>query len=501
MRKKSFSTLGYIMECLNIQTISLSRALHVDASLVSKWKTGDRTLSGKSIYFDSIIDFLMEESKKSNHRLLKNALMDLYPHETIAEDSYIEPLLRQALTDTKAHGALNGQQKMLEGEKTVPTVIFEENLGRRAAIAKLLDYADAMSAPGEIVFIDSEEYTWLLEDSTFSETFTQRIETLLRKDFHAKFVIHYSSHKEPFVRLFNACSPLIFHRNVEWYYYEYYDENIFNFSFFILNRAIALLGLSAENGPSTTMVFTDTSLVIRYEALANQVMNQCSRLFSHFESSQFEEVIQSIHYPINKGAFYSFLPAPAFLFAGKTLLKEILLDNGVDEKNIEKCLQLNHKLRQITASYFSDTVTPKEPFIYIFQLEEMLKRVRTRPFISESLTLLGGKSVKIRLHQYAQELRALAARLERYANLQIVLVSEKDGIALPTINCWARQNMWMVQMDYQGFRLSDEISMVNATSVTLERCIRKVPPERKEKDSVRRYLLDLAEELESQTIH
>lgn len=75
------------------------------------------------------------------------------------------------------------------------------------AIEKLLEYAEAMSFPGEIIFIDSEEYTWLLEDKDFSANFIQRIETLLRNGFKIKFVIHYSSYKQPFVSLFNICSP------------------------------------------------------------------------------------------------------------------------------------------------------------------------------------------------------------------------------------------------------------------------------------------------------
>lgn len=84
-------------------------------------------------------------------------------------------------------------------------------------------------------------------------------------------------------------------------------------------------------------------------------------------------------------------------------------------------------------------------------------------------------------------------------NLQVVLVSEKDSISLPAINCWCKENTWMAQMDKEGFRLSDEISIVNAASTALEQCIRKVPPERKEKETVRQYLLDLANELEAES--
>ena len=101
--------------------------------------------------------------------------------------------------------------------------------------------------------------------------------------------------------------------------------------------------------------------------------------------------------------------------------------------------------------------------------------------------------------QYARCLRSLADALDKHENLEIVFLSEGDNAPLPAIpemNCWCKQNTWMVQMDQKGFRLSDEASIVNAASVTFERCIRRIPPKRKEKSSVTAYLLQLADTLE-----
>lgn len=138
-----------------------------------------------------------------------------------------------------------------------------------------------------------------------------------------------------------------------------------------------------------------------------------------------------------------------------------------------------------------------EPFIYIFQLEEMERRLATQPFISNSLSLLGGHYVCISPTQYACALRVLADELMRYPNLQIALVSERDHVPLPALNCWCQRSTWLIQMDADGFRISDEPGIVQAASTTLERCLRLIPPVRKEKASVRNYLLTLADELES----
>lgn len=88
------------MEKLNIHTVSMSQVIHVDASLVSKWKSGNRKLSPKSVYFDDIIDFILEESTNTLHQNLKNALLDIYPHETIDNDVKLELKLRELLSSS-----------------------------------------------------------------------------------------------------------------------------------------------------------------------------------------------------------------------------------------------------------------------------------------------------------------------------------------------------------------------------------------------------------------
>ena len=48
MTEKKLSTLGYLMDRLGLSTAGLARRLHVDASLVSKWRSGNRRLHVKS---------------------------------------------------------------------------------------------------------------------------------------------------------------------------------------------------------------------------------------------------------------------------------------------------------------------------------------------------------------------------------------------------------------------------------------------------------------------
>lgn len=499
IRERRRSTLGFVLDRLNVQTVSLSRRLHVDASLISKWKSGDRCFNSKSIYYEEVIRFLIEESKKSDHRILKKALSEVFPMEAMDKVDSPEPYLRQLLSS--CHFALLDQETMGMNEEQEMSRIhtLQNNEGRRQAVDRLLSIAEKLSSPGEILFIDSEEYQWLLQDAHFADEFVQRMNQLLKDGFQVKFVIHFSSHRESFVRFFETCNILLFHRNAHWYYYEDYDATIFNFSFAILEKAVSILGLSANENDSTTMIFTDAKSVMDHGSLAGSIIKRCHKLFISFPPEKCKDVVEYVTAIQNRGALYAYLPAPAFISARTELLQEILRDNQIDAEVAEQCVRVNELMRNLRKIQFHCLEDRPERIIQILQLEEMERRVKSGPFISCSLTLLGGKHVMVSRSQYARCIRHLAEALEHRDNLQIAFLSEKDHVPLPSIpemNCWCKQNTWMVQMDQQGFRLSDDGSIVNAASITLERCLRKIPPERKEKEAVIAYLRYFADELE-----
>ena len=97
---------------------------------------------------------------------------------------------------------------------------------------------------------------------------------------------------------------------------------------------------------------------------------------------------------------------------------------------------------------------------------------------------------------YAQALRNIGDALLENDSLNVLLVTNSDKIQIPRVNCWCNQNSWIFQMDTEGFRLSDEPSIVGAISSHIERGMALIPSDRKERHSVSRYLYDFASEID-----
>ncbi len=497
MKKKSPTTFGYIMKCLNIQTVSMARALHVDASLISKWKNGDRTLSSKSIYFNDVIDYLLEQSTNTMHQNLQDALLALYPNIILEDETKIEHYLRLAINSKKTLQQSVSLPLSEKNTNSITTLVFERNEGRREAVERLLDFAESMESSGNLLFVENEDFHWLIENPTFAKKIANRIEALIHKGFHATFVLYYSSRHTHFTTFFDYCSSLIYHRNVDWYCHSYYDDVVINFSFVILNEAISLLGSSSKQTASSTLVFHDPSLVLTHQLMCQHIIEQSTPLFEEFRISQSYDVLNEISHFRKKGTLYSCLPAPAFLSVQKDLLEEILEDNDLPDKTIKHCIGINRSLRHVMEQYFSPSSKYyNEPFIYIFRLEELIRRGHQEKLRSRSLTLTCGTPVFVKKAHFAQELRYLAHKLQKHPNLQVALVSEKDDIVLPAINCWCKKDTWMVQMNKSGFRISSEYNIVSAASSQWEHCLRSVPAERRDNIPVSHFLLELATDIE-----
>lgn len=489
MAERKLSTLGYLMDYLGLPTAALARRLHVDASLVSKWRSGSRRLGAKSAYFDEVCAVLAEQDGAA----LAAALRALDPLEEPAAGEGMGTLLRRALTD-RHFTVPRAYTTRVEALCTAEIALYNKGEGRRQAVSDLLDVAEAMETPGELLYVDSEQSGWLLEDDAYAAAWVERVLRLLERGFRIRVALHFSVTMEKFVHFFRLCNPLIFHRNAQWYYHQYYDENIYWFSFFILEHAVSVMGMSMCPEQTTTTVFTDAYSILQHKNVVEMVIKSCRPMFTPFAPGRGVEAARVVHDRGRAGeTLFSYLPAPAFVTAGAALFDDILRENRVVGASASRCREANGLLRDMVDRQLG---RGEGELIQILSLEDMRLRARTQ-FVSTSLSLLSGRQVVITPRQYARGLRELERRMGRYPGYRLFLYTAEDDIRLPAMNCWCRGTSWMVQMDTEGFRLCQEPTLSGAAYITLEQGWRRVPPERKDRDAVRGALRALIEELEA----
>ena len=100
------------------------------------------------------------------------ALDDALHSLVLLKDSEDSPdtavLLRRVLTD-RHFTVPRAFTLRTEAVCTAEIAVYTSGEGRRQAISDLLDVAEAMEMPGEMLYVDSEQSRWLLEDPVYAQ--------------------------------------------------------------------------------------------------------------------------------------------------------------------------------------------------------------------------------------------------------------------------------------------------------------------------------------------
>lgn len=493
MKSQKLSAFGYIMNYLNIKTSMMAKYIHADSSLISKWKSGQRQIDERSVYFDDVISFIMEYDEKNNYTTLKKVLNELYPDQNSSDDE-IESMLRNALcADTEPDPGI-----FFGNVKTIPIAVFNGIEGQQKAVLQLFDVLDNTETVGNLTFVDTLAFKWIWNDQEFSRCFTERLLNLLNKGYRAVFVMRYSSSKENFRKFFDSCSSIIFNKNASWYYVQYYDEPIVGLSLTLYNHTLSMTGMFAKSLKMTTLVFKDRETVLNHYDIAGEFIDKSIPLFNRHEPFSLPETILDIQSLRIKNDFYAFLPIPAIIATNAENIIDVLKENNVDESSevYAKVLELNEFFRNHSGINNDRSILKKKYFI--FQIEKLIECAGKSYIGSNSLSLACGMEVKIKKEYFANELKMLSKILLENPDFNIALVSEKDNLLLSNMNCWCLEGSFLMQMRDDGFYICEESTIISTSFNAMERCIHRIPPERKDKEYVSKYLNELADEIMKQ---
>ena len=470
-KKQMLSAIGALLDAMEIQSVYLARAVHVDASLVSKWKSGERRPGADSAYFAGIEAFFMQPERRGR---LKSALRSFYPLERLDDEKDIKRQLEAFLSGTG--GAQLPAEAACAGADSVPVRIFEHSEGRRRAVSELLSAAEAMDEPGSVSCVDAEQYEWLLEDEEYAAQWVKRMLALLDRGFRARFAVHFRPGTDPFLRFFKLCGPLLFHRNMKWYRHRYYDEENYWFSFFILESAISVMGMAMARQHSYTALFRDRLSVMNHRAVVDAVVESCEPFFEDFGAGRCGEAAARLESAARGGRLWAYLPVPALICCGTEIVDSVLKADGENEEERGEIESFAARFRRVLETAASERGGVRQ----IFQYDRM-RRCVSEPFSSCSLSIFANRPVAAQTVDLAKAFAELAERLESESGVSAALTTERDFAQISEMNCWCLEDRWLIQMDRSGFRFCSEPVIVTAATAVLERAWRRIPPQRKDK--------------------
>jgi len=258
------------MELTGVRACDLSRKLHVDRSLIGKWKNGVRPIPARSYYWDGIIECFTETTfqQKQIDDFFENVIGCDYSSK-LREKHIMNYLFSDELSNE-----LQSNQKEINLECLYKSNIYVYKAlnGRKKAFRNFLDYA--INFHGKTLLLhDSINFSWVFDDSIYFEQIQKLLCTFLENNRIQLIVSILDDHKSV-SNLINFLFLYASKKEVTCYYFMPSGAASY-ISTYVLTEEMALLGYCEENdwNKTYTQISTDLLTVLQYQNIFSQIIN------------------------------------------------------------------------------------------------------------------------------------------------------------------------------------------------------------------------------------
>ncbi|MBE7045166.1 MAG: hypothetical protein E7397_06515 [Ruminococcaceae bacterium] len=476
------TNLAYLMSLLRVRGVEISKYIHVDQSLVGKWKNGSRSLGRNSAHAEGVAEFFLVRARQKLEELffewygeeyrpaqLKNYLISYLCEE---EQPQIRALWREP-----------------DASYSARYFIYNGSAGRKQAMRFMLENADVSGTERHLFLYDRNCFSWLLEDNESYVDWLERMLVLLKEGLQVHMIVDAKRDMNAIARLLHHLYPLRIHRNFTLHY----EHRISYPTVYVLEGSLALVGYDlSDDSPESmfTLAFTDTVALQEYQRLMRKLLktNEQIRTVNWLDARDCYQNFKN--FIAVDSEVYMFSAALTIYSMTPELLEKVFSYNQHLSEETKNLLRAFNQIT--TAEFFRES--SEHPVSCIFSPEE-LERLSQQEYVIYTDNLYANiATLQVRQVDFRRHLAGLKERILRYDNYQIGLLSDLDtyrvksgrpGYLAAKKQCWAiitDENCGNKAM----FSLDADLADLNFYS--LEYTWKKIPDEWKDKNRVAEFL-------------
>lgn len=484
---KKSTSFGYLINMLHISVTHMAASIYVAQSLVSKWKTGDRTLNEASAYYEKVLDYFLAANERGGKQDLEKLFHSLYGEQAVSDGEAMRGSLRQFLSGKDLSALAPHPDDILNKPVyTCSLAVFAGFQGRRDALSILLDAAEKAPAAEDLYILEHKHFMWTLESA--SGHFRKQLVSLLDRGMRLHLVHYMSFSDQRDADIVESFHGIIFHRNMREFYYPSYFEPDTIQSFYLLKDTLSVVG---NNTHDDTMLYTSLyrdPLSIRYhEQTAQNIISNSTPIFIACDKEQIHHISEKLQRLRNSREItYCTCPIPGFVTMDEALFLEVLEENHISGTAKETCVELYSILRSTINGYISR---------HLYTLDG-IRPALAKPWIPYyALSEIAGTPVSVTRQQFRRHLQCVIGLLDEVADFHVSLLPSFSWSG-EDVSMWCKETAWMLSFDNQKMGVSkfcDAPGIVHYYSSLLQGFWNEIPPISKSKAHTRASLIRLLE--------
>lgn len=420
--------LKILMKMFRISNQDLAMLLSVDVSLVSKWRSGTRSLHSNSEYMKKLNSYVIGLDRKNGYKKLQELLGKDYGEIGTMSEDEMSLLLSDWLNSTKEEtGHYDIFEEMMKNKymtRIEPLYYWEGREGRRQAVELFTEYAIRLSPGAEIISYTNETNQWFHEDKEFLHRWMKLIRSFFEMGNVMKIVHPMNRDLQDLAASMGKWLPLHMTCEVQGYYLKKYDEgDIVRITILILTNKMALFSVSTDkkNSDCRTWAVGESNLLTEIEKVAKKYLKDSLSLFIRYtletkgKEKEFLNNMLSIYETGSKCYFYN--DFNHMLPSSKEKRKKLLEHSMTDDNEIERVLTIFGTI---------DSLKRDCECYFIIDLEVLCEWLRKDMIKTNLLSLFAGEVVYVSNELYVSAVFEFLDRILIYDNCYICLAGEEE---------------------------------------------------------------------------
>lgn len=464
------TNFSVLLKAFHISGMEMAEVLHVDSSLISKWRTNKRKFRGNSVIFDELIEYVMSLDKASDYSTIRSLLSEEYPDsEDTGKDRlkvYLKKWLIKAVkievTETSIHDFIISE-KMTE---KITMYKLHGDQGKQEGILTLLRMGETLEGPQELWCSLDKSQSWFMEDEEYLEKWVEANKKFLDSG-NEIYVIHPMSRKTgQLEKSLLIWLPLYLTGKVYPYFYEErYGEYLERFNMVLKNHATMFEYCAQTEQNNIITYISDDKETVQgvLEILQKQLKmaSPCFRLYYHEDSQNYMSFLSNM---VNlQESQYLYMRFPFVNLIPVSEMEEILVENNVEmesrNKVLRACEALKKDLRRDGENHFR----------YLIPKTALTKLLAEEKIFLDTVSLFCGKAIYIsnqRFRSLLQRLSEVLTHSKTHTRIhEVTLIDDYAAQIMGDLNVMCK-NDTCVSIFNEPKQLTDDVPWV-LTSIEL----------------------------------
>ncbi|WP_207706979.1 hypothetical protein [Alkalibaculum sporogenes] len=446
------------MDQFRVKGNDLADYLHIDNSLISKWKTGKRKLSSESETLNTIVDFFIKLDSNTDFLNILSLLRTAYPGVSMNGSDKMKILLKRWLTEDEAENYFLSKQIKNINVKMTQNILYKGDDGRQRAAMDLVDLMLESTDKEEIMIMDYDRSTWKYKDIDFHMRWFQKYEQIIEKG-HKVVILDFEDRSfEDRLQQLTDWLGFYIRGNVEKYINYGEFKGIFKPSLLVLKDKAALFGITAEGFTSkmNVQITSDKVMIDHCTQLYEAAKSLCSPIFHPIKQGDLEQLLK-IHLSMEREAGDMILKdtVPYCMLLPEELFYNILKENLVEEDRIETLLDYYNEYSETffkNIHHFKYRVLLDE-----FYLENAM--ISQKELEYSFLSILTGKPIFVSKEYCCYHLDHMMNLMNTYKNFEMSFGSYQDKDHFKGIDIYLKKYKMTIASGWSKSIYSREPSM------------------------------------------